>query len=111
MDEKEIQEFDLDDIIKEFADPDEEIREKTAEEILQEATAEVTAPQEPKEEEPQAQAPAGGDTIRFQPVDEPLPESATSDTVRFEPIGDPREEEEPAPQEPEEEKAEPYSDE
>jgi hypothetical protein len=111
MDEKEIQEFDLDDIIKEFADPDEEIREKTAEEILQEATAEVTAPQEPQEEEPQAQAPAGGDTIRFQPVDEPLPESATSDTVRFEPIGDPREEEEPAPQEPEEEKAEPYSDE
>lgn len=110
MDEKEIQEFDLDDIIKEFADPDEEIREKTAEEILQEATAEVTAPQEPQEEEPQAQASAGGDTIRFQPVDEPLPESATSDTVRFEPIGG-QQEEAPQAQEPEEEKAEPYSDE
>ena len=70
MDEKEIQEFDLDDIIKEFADPDEEIREKTAEEILQEATAEVTAPQEPQEEAPQEDpepAPVGGDTVRFQP--------------------------------------------
>ena len=108
MDEKEIQEFDLDDIIKEFADTDEEIREKTAEEILQEATAEVIAPQEPVEEEPQAQAPAGGDTIRFQPVDEPLPESATSDTVRFEPIGG-QQEEAPQVQEPEEEKTEPYS--
>jgi len=110
MDEKEIQEFDLDDIIKEFADPDEEIREKTAEEILLEATAEVTAPQEPGEEEPREEAPAGGDTIRFQPVDEPLPESATSDTVRFEPIGS-QQEEAPREEEPEEEKAEPYSDE
>ena len=109
MDEKEIQEFDLDDIIKEFADPEEEIREKTAEEILQEATAEVLGEEQPQEEAPE-EAPAGGDTVRFQPVDEPLPESATSDTVRFEPIGE-QAPVAPVEEEPEEEKTEPYSDE
>jgi len=112
MDEKEIQEFDLDDIIKEFADPEEEIREKTAEEILQEATAEVTALQEPEEaqEETSAEPALTGDTVRFQPVTEAQVSSVTSDTVRLDVIADALQEASTL-QEPEEEKAEPFSDE
>jgi len=80
----------LDDILKEFADPEE--------------TAEETAPAE-EADVPETEAPE--ETLRLElPMKSPAAD-VTGDTVRFEPLGSASEEPEPAA--PQEEKAEPFS--
>ena len=99
MSENEKQEFTLEDILKEFGDEEQEIREKSAEEILSDVEREVLGEKEP-EEAPQEVA---GDTIKFEKITD------VKGTVRnAQRIDDEEETAEPEP-EPEEEKAEPYS--
>ncbi len=99
MSEKENQDFTLEDILKEFGDEDQEIPEKSAEEILGEVEKEVLGEQ-PEPEKPEESA---GDTIQFEKITD------VKGVVRnAQPIDDEEEEEEEIP-EPEEEKAEPYS--
>ena len=102
MEDKELQEFSLEDIMKEFGDPAEEVEEKTPEEILQAVETEVFG--EPEE--------ITGDTVRFTPVADT---GVTDATIRLEAIPEvkgkvnfaqPIVEEELAP----EETTEPFSD-
>ena len=100
MSENENQDFTLEDILKEFGDEDQEIREKSAEEILSDVEKAVLGEKDP-EEAPQEEV--SGDTIKFEKI------ADVKGTVRnAQPIDD-EEEEETLPPEPEEEKAEPYS--
>ena len=93
------EEFNLDDIMKEFS-PEEEAAEEAAEELPEEIPGE---PAEIPE--------VTGDTVRLDlPVKE-KPAEVVGDTVRFEALGSEEEEaSEQRPQMPAEEKAEPFSD-
>lgn len=107
MEEKEQQEFSLEDILKEFGDENEQILEKTPEEILNEVEREVLGEpilvQEEEPEQPQ-QATVGAETIRFEKITE------VRGTVRnAQPIAD--EEDEELPLQPEQPGTEPYSEE
>ena len=115
--EKDLLEFDLEDIIKEFKDPPEETKEEI---VPEEKTSEVTEdtvridlpprkeaeeipvtgdtiridmPQEEKEEPAQG---VTGDTIRMEPIREPQQEAVTGDTIRMDPVAEPEEDETPA---------------
>ncbi len=111
MEEKDLQEFSLEDILKEFGGASEEIVEKTPEDILQEVETEVRMEQE--EIAPEEETAVTGDTVKFEPV------GVTDATIRLDTIPDvkgtvdfaqPVEEDEifiPASQE---EETEPYSD-
>ena len=111
MDENELQEFSLDDIMREFGSdiPAGEEPEVTEEDLFPEETSEPEAESAPEE------TPVTGDTIRMDPVavTPAREENITSDTIRLDtaliakgtvrnaqPIDD--EEEEPAPPQPEE---------
>ncbi len=74
MDEQELQELDLDEIMKEFGDETEVIPKKTPEQILQEVEADVLREQEQEETEKPASV-VTGDTIRMEPV--------SGDTIRL----------------------------
>lgn len=110
MDEKEVQqEFDLEDILREFGDSEEDVQEKTPEEILnaaeEEALKEYTPEVQLRQEATPAPVVPDGGTIRFEPV------TSVKGTVRnAQPILDEEEEVEPAPAEPEV-STEPYSEE
>lgn len=65
MDEKELQEFNLEDILKEFGDPSEEVAEKTPEDILLEVETEIHQQQEQQQE---VSATVTGDTVRLDTV-------------------------------------------
>ena len=106
--EKDLQEFDLEDIIKEFKDPADEAQaealpEQDTPEEQEEKTSEVSGdtiriavPQELREEAPRG---VTGDTIRLEPIREKQPECVTGDTIRIDPITQPEEsEEEPVPE-------------
>lgn len=99
----------LEDIIKEFSEADEAPAEKTAEEILQAVVEEVAQEAQPQPEETQEQ---DGATMRFEPVAEKPAQSANADTIRLEAIPEGAgvvRTAEPINEEPEEEKAEPFS--
>ena len=115
MDEKDIleQEFDLDDIIKEFSDHSQQEQEQQVEDTPPEESEEQLpaeeAPREASEEQP---APEDfGDTVRLDPIPgEKVASTVSSDTIRIGTIPDirgqvrsaaPIEEEEQPPQEPE----------
>lgn len=114
--EKDMQEFDLEDIIREFSDlsdetptekaPEQEVSEMTEdteetgpaqEQPLEEEsqvtgdTVRIAVPQALREEEPQS---VTGDTIRLEPIREKQPECVTGDTIRMDPIAQPDEPEE-----------------
>lgn len=103
--EEELEEFDLEDILKEFGDEAEPVAERTAEEILSAVEEEVHRELAP-EEEPAANVPAG-ETIRFEKITD------VKGTVRnAAPIEEEEEEEaQPAQAAPQEETAEPFSEE
>lgn len=110
MDDKELQEFSLEDILKEFGDNTEEVTEKTPEDILQEVETEVR--QEQEENQPE-QTVCTDDTVKFEPV------GVTDATIRLEtiPVGkvnvdfaQPIEEEEEFTPAVQEDTTEPYSD-
>lgn len=109
MDEKEQQqEFSLEDILKEFGDENEQIVEKTPEEILNAVEREVlgepfpVVEEEPEQEETQAPA-VSAQTVRFEKITD------VRGTVRnAQPIAD--EEEEQVPVQAEQEGTEPFSD-
>lgn len=120
MDEKEVQEFTLEDIMKEFGDDTDEVAEKTPEQILSEVERQVRIengeepeeaaasdrPREEENEEEKEEAPTpdlSGETIRFDKV------ADVKGTVRGAQIID--DEEEEAAEEVPEETAEPYSEE
>lgn len=77
MDEKELQEFSLEDIMKEFGEPGEEVEEKTPEEILQAVESEVLSQQEETQDVP------SGDTVRFAPITDT---GVTDATIRLDAI-------------------------
>lgn len=115
MEEKELQEFSLEDILKEFGDETEEIVEKTPEEILSAVEEEVLREQEPlAEQEDEESAPV--ETAEPETQETAVP----AETIRFEKITDlkgtvrnaqPITEEEDEPEAPpvQEETTEPYS--
>ena len=85
MDEKELQEFSLEDIMNEFHDaPNEEELKALAEEGISFDAAEETAQQTPVSEEPEA--PAAVESVEESPVEE-IPEeeaqTVTGDTIRI----------------------------
>ena len=85
MDEKELQEFSLEDIMNEFHDaPNEEELKALAEEGISFDTAEETAQQTPVSEEPEA--PAAVASVEEAPVEEipeEGPQTVTGDTIRI----------------------------
>jgi len=102
MSENENQEFSLEDIIKEFSDHEQEIPERTSEEILEAVEGAVLGKHgEQPEEEPQTPAADTGDTIRFEKIT--TPQAEVRNAMRIE------DEEEELPQP--EPGAEPYSEE
>ena len=123
MDEKdEIQEFTLEDIMREFGsdseDAPEEAGEPAAETPEGEQSSSEAAPEEPKSEPPESPAPASGDTVRLDGVVSAVKPKVTGDTVRLDAIpqglkGKPSDaapvEEPETPAEPEKPKAEPFS--
>lgn len=80
MDEKELQEFSLEDILREFGEGTEDVPEKTPEEILQQVETEIY--QEQAEDVPEEPAPVTGDTVRFDAVGG----GVTDATIRLEAI-------------------------
>lgn len=119
MDEKELQEFSLDDIIKEFSDhPEdyeseqaaaEEPAQPTAEEIPEEPAPEEMQQEEPEQEEPEQEEPPAvsvtSDTIRLDKI--PLARGQVRNAQRI----DDEEEEAPVFVPEQEEKTEPFSEE
>ena len=72
--EQNVPEFDLDDIMKEFgAEEEREIRETSAQELLEAALTEAGVRLASEEEAPEQ---AGGDTVAFTPVEAPAAEEA-----------------------------------
>ena len=78
MDENELQEFTLEDILKEFGEDTDRVEEKTAQQIQQAVEEEIQ--QEQAAEQP---AQVTGDTVRFQPVEGT---GVTDATIRLEGI-------------------------
>ncbi len=112
--EKNLQEFDLEDILKEFGDGPAEAAPETPEEAPAEPEFVREAPAEAPEEAPSDPQdtqviPALGDTVRLDPAElGKQAQAILGQTQRFTALGDP-EEPEPAPAEPEAQKPEPYS--
>lgn len=113
MEDKEVQEFSLEDIMKEFGGDPEQIAEKTPEEILSEVESQVLqeqggeVPVIPTREEPQPpreepKADVSGDTVRFEKISDVRGEVRNAQHIDDE---DEPPELPPAP----EEKTEPYS--
>lgn len=126
MDEKdEIQDFTLEDILREFgSDPEdtpEEAGDSAAESPEGEQPSSDAAPEEPETPEtPETPAPVSGDTVRLDGVVNAVKPKVTGDTVRLDAIpqglkGKPSDaapvEEPETPAEPEKPKAEPFSEE
>lgn len=85
MDENELQEFTLEDILKEFGDDSNEAEEKSPEEILQAVETEIHQEQAQEESLEEESAQAAGDTVRFAAVEET---GVTDATIRLEVIPD-----------------------
>lgn len=83
MDEKDIQEFDLEDIIKEFSDAPQEAPAEEQENPAQEAPSE-----EQETPEQQESASSMEETVRFEAVTQQTAQTVTSDTIRLETIPD-----------------------